>query len=163
MLRAKRVVCTPNCDKFWHSGGTLVTNEVNFFLNEIVWVTRWQFGAIAPLASSWLCHWFVLLVIVIKHVATMATCMQSPLTLGWCYHTAQEFYSAVKLLSSLLMYQVDRHPCIGNIKHKYNSDFNWMKMPINILSPYPVMLKKTLISIGDVLFGDVLTDNMGTF
>ena len=38
-----------------------------------------------------------------------------------------------------------------------------MKMPINILSPYPVMLKKTLISIGDVLFGDVLTDNMGTF
>ena len=33
-----------------------------------------------------------------------------------------------------------------------------MKMSINILSPHPVMLKITLISIGDVLFGDVLTD-----
>jgi len=35
-----------------------------------------------------------------------------------------EFYSAVKLLSRLLMHQVDRHPCIGYIKHKYNSDLN---------------------------------------
>jgi len=30
---------------------------------------------------------------------------------------SSEFYSAVKLLSSLLMYQVDRHPCTGYIKH----------------------------------------------
>jgi len=34
-----------------------------------------------------------------------------------------------------------------------------MKTSINILSPHPVMLK-TLISVGDVLFGDVLTDRL---
>jgi len=38
-----------------------------------------------------------------------------------------------------------------------------MKTSINILSPHPVMLEKTLISIRDVLFGDVLslTDRPG--
>jgi len=30
------LVCTPNCDKLWHFGGTSVANEVKFF-NEIVW------------------------------------------------------------------------------------------------------------------------------
>jgi len=37
---------------------------------------------------------------------------------------SSEFYSAVKLLSSLLMCRVDRHPCIGYVIHKYNSDLN---------------------------------------
>ena len=51
---------------------------------------------------------------------------------------SSEFYSAVKLLSRLLMHQVHRHPCIDYIKHKYNSDLNWMKTSINILSLHPV-------------------------
>jgi len=105
-------------------------------------------------------------------------CMQSPLTVGWRYRTAQSstkayeyicmlwFYSAVKLLSSLLMYQVDRHPCIGYIKHqwfKLNEDWRL----INILSPHPVMLKKNFDQHrGDVLTdrpGDVLAIHLGTF
>ena len=31
-----------------------------------------------------------------------------------------------------------------NINYKYNSDLNWMKTSINILSPHPVTLKKNL-------------------
>jgi len=74
---------------------------------------------------------------------------------------SSEFYSAVKLLSSLLMCRVDHHPCIGSIKHKYNSDLNWMKTSINIYLHIPLCWKKTLISIGDILLGDVLTDRSG--
>jgi len=36
-----------------------------------------------------------------------------------------------------------------------------MKTSINILSPHPVYAEKTLISTGDFLFGDVLTDRPG--
>jgi len=67
-------------------------------------------------------------------------------------------FCAVKLLSSLLMCRVDRHPCIGNIKHKYNSDLNWMWT-----SPHPVMLKKLWSASGTYCLGTFWPTDLGTF
>jgi len=61
------------------------------------------------------------------------------------------------------MCRVDRHPCIGSIKHKYNSDLNWMKTSINILSPHPVMLKKLWSASGTFCLGTFWPTDLGTF
>ena len=87
--------------------------------------------------------------------------MQSPLTLGWRYRTAQS--STQQLNCFQVVWCVDLTATHAYIKYKYNSDLilNWMKTSINILSAHPVYADKNFDQYREVLFGDVLTDKPG--